>query len=96
VLSVVERRKDGRWWAGRHVGSITLAGRTLVIQPRLGIDVVEAWLAVDGVPVEVAAALLQKERVSRVIGHVGIVARPTWRLDPRPEHAIVHAHMGQG
>jgi 5-methylcytosine-specific restriction enzyme subunit McrC len=41
---LVERRPDGRWWAGRFIGSMTLDGRRLTIRPRLGIDVVEAWL----------------------------------------------------
>lgn len=43
-LPLVERGWDGRWWAGRFIGSITVDGRRLVVEPRLGIDVVEAWL----------------------------------------------------
>ena len=43
-LPLVERGPDGRWWAGRFIGSITVDGRRLVVEPRLGIDVVEAWL----------------------------------------------------
>ena len=43
-LPCVERGKDGRWWAGRFVGAITVDGRRLVIQPRLGVEVIEAWL----------------------------------------------------
>lgn len=43
-LPIVQRGPDGKWWAGRFIGSLTVEGRQLVIEPRLGIDVVEAWL----------------------------------------------------
>jgi 5-methylcytosine-specific restriction enzyme subunit McrC len=43
-LPLVERGRDGRWWAGRFIGSMTVEGRRLTVRPRLGIDVVEAWL----------------------------------------------------
>ena len=43
-LPLVERGRDGRWWAGRFIGSMTVEGRRLTIRPRLGLDVVEAWL----------------------------------------------------
>lgn len=43
-LPLVERGRDGRWWAGRFIGSLSLEGRRLTVQPRLGIEVVEAWL----------------------------------------------------
>ncbi len=41
---LVERRPDGRWWAGRYIGALTFEGRRLVIEPRLGVTVIEAWL----------------------------------------------------
>jgi 5-methylcytosine-specific restriction enzyme subunit McrC len=43
-LPLVERGPDGRWWAGRFIGSFTFEGRRLVVEPRLGIEVVESWL----------------------------------------------------
>jgi 5-methylcytosine-specific restriction enzyme subunit McrC len=43
-LPIVEQARDGRWWAGRYIGAVTVDGRQLVILPRLGIEVVEAWL----------------------------------------------------
>jgi 5-methylcytosine-specific restriction enzyme subunit McrC len=43
-LPLVERGRDGRWWAGRFIGSMTVEGRRLTVRPRLGIEVVEAWL----------------------------------------------------
>jgi 5-methylcytosine-specific restriction enzyme subunit McrC len=43
-LPLVVRGRDGQWWAGRYIGFLNLGGRRLVIEPRLGIDVVEAWL----------------------------------------------------
>jgi 5-methylcytosine-specific restriction enzyme subunit McrC len=41
---IVELQRDGRWWAGRYIGALTFEGRRLVIEPRLGIQVIEAWL----------------------------------------------------
>jgi 5-methylcytosine-specific restriction enzyme subunit McrC len=41
---IVERRPDGRWWAGRYIGALTFEGRRLIIEPRLGVTVIEAWL----------------------------------------------------
>lgn len=41
---VVERDGQGRWRAGRYIGSLVLDGRRLVVRPRLGLDVVEEWL----------------------------------------------------
>ncbi len=41
---IVERRSDGRWWAGRYIGALTFEGRRLIIEPRLGVMVIEAWL----------------------------------------------------
>lgn len=43
-LPLVERGRDGRWWAGRYIGLLSLGGRRVVVLPRLGIEVVEAWL----------------------------------------------------
>lgn len=36
---------DGNWWAGRFIGELRFEERELVIEPRLGIDVIGAWLA---------------------------------------------------
>lgn len=41
---IVERQRDGRWWAGRYIGALSFEGRRLVIEPRLGIPVIESWL----------------------------------------------------
>lgn len=43
-LPLVERGPDDGWWAGRFIGSMTIDGRRLMVRPRLGIEVVEAWL----------------------------------------------------
>src|SRR5689334_22658619 len=43
-LPLVERGRAGRWWAGRFIGSMTVDGRRLIVRPRLGLGVVEAWL----------------------------------------------------
>lgn len=39
------RAQDGCWWAGRFIGELCFEGRELRIEPRLGIDIIGAWLA---------------------------------------------------
>ncbi len=41
---LVERGIDGRWWAGRYIGFIRIGDHRIVIEPRLGISVIESWL----------------------------------------------------
>ena len=41
----LQRGPDGNWWAGRFIGELRFEDRELRIEPRLGIDVVGAWLA---------------------------------------------------
>lgn len=41
----LRRGVDGNWWAGRFIGELRFEDRELRIEPRLGIDVVGAWLA---------------------------------------------------
>ncbi|HMO00355.1 MAG TPA: hypothetical protein PKD59_13160 [Miltoncostaeaceae bacterium] len=41
----LHRGPDGNWWAGRFIGELRFEDRELRIEPRLGIDVIGAWLA---------------------------------------------------
>jgi 5-methylcytosine-specific restriction enzyme subunit McrC len=41
---IVSRDAYGRWWTGRYVGDLSLAGRRLEIRPRLGDIVIQEWL----------------------------------------------------
>lgn len=41
---IIERQRDGQWWAGRYIGALSFKGRRLVIAPRLGVPVIETWL----------------------------------------------------
>lgn len=41
---IVERDGQGRWRAGRYIGSLVVDGRRLVVRPRLGLEVIEDWL----------------------------------------------------
>lgn len=41
----LHRGPDGNWWAGRFIGELRFEDREVRIEPRLGIDVVGAWLA---------------------------------------------------
>jgi 5-methylcytosine-specific restriction enzyme subunit McrC len=42
---VVWCERDGSWWAGRYVGSLTFEGRRLDIRPRFGENALRAWFA---------------------------------------------------
>lgn len=42
---VVWCERDGSWWAGRYVGSLTFDGRRLDIRPRFGEDTLRSWFA---------------------------------------------------
>lgn len=41
---VVFCERDGTWWCGRYIGAIRFEGRTLRIQPRFGMAVLEQWI----------------------------------------------------
>lgn len=41
----LQRGPDGNWWAGRFIGELRFEDRELRIEPRLGVDVIGAWLA---------------------------------------------------
>jgi 5-methylcytosine-specific restriction enzyme subunit McrC len=41
---VVYCERDGTWWAGRYVGSLSFAGDRLTIVPRFGINTLRSWL----------------------------------------------------
>ena len=42
---VVWCERDGSWWAGRYVGSLTFEGRSLHIRPRFGESTLHSWFA---------------------------------------------------
>lgn len=42
---IVWCERDGSWWAGRYVGSVTFEGRRLDIRPRFGERTLRSWLA---------------------------------------------------
>ncbi|CAB4893874.1 unannotated protein [freshwater metagenome] len=42
---LLTRELDGSWRAGRYVGELRRDGRTLRIEPRLGIDTIAAWMS---------------------------------------------------
>lgn len=43
--AALARGADGQWWTGRFIGELRFEDRELRIEPRLGIDVIGAWLA---------------------------------------------------
>jgi 5-methylcytosine-specific restriction enzyme subunit McrC len=36
---------DGKWWAGRYVGSLSFEGRSLTIEPRFGLTTLRNWIS---------------------------------------------------
>lgn len=43
--AALSRGSDGNWWAGRYIGELRFEDREIRIEPRLGIEVIGAWLA---------------------------------------------------
>jgi 5-methylcytosine-specific restriction enzyme subunit McrC len=41
---VVYCERDGKWWAGRYVGSLSFEGKRLTILPRFGMNTLRNWL----------------------------------------------------
>ncbi|TLS78271.1 hypothetical protein FE236_00485 [Mariprofundus erugo] len=41
---IVYCERDGTWWAGRYVGSLSYEGNQLIIEPRFGIATLRNWL----------------------------------------------------
>ena len=42
---IVYCERDGMWWAGRYIGSLSFEGSTLTIAPRFGLETLRNWLA---------------------------------------------------
>lgn len=42
---IVYCERDGMWWAGRYIGSLSFEGSTLTIVPRFGLATMRNWLA---------------------------------------------------
>jgi 5-methylcytosine-specific restriction enzyme subunit McrC len=42
---IVFCERDGTWWAGRYVGSVSFEGSTLTITPRFGLSTLRHWLS---------------------------------------------------
>jgi 5-methylcytosine-specific restriction enzyme subunit McrC len=46
--AIVYCERDGRWWAGRYIGSLSFEGHQLVIHPRFGMSTMRHWLTQAG------------------------------------------------
>jgi len=42
---IIYCERDGIWWAGRYIGSLSFEGSTLTIAPRFGLATLRNWLA---------------------------------------------------
>lgn len=59
---IVYCERDGSWWAGRYVGSMTFGGHRLTIEPRFGINTLRQWLfAVSNVPLVPSPGTLRED-----------------------------------
>lgn len=55
---------SGKWWAGRYIGEIQFAGRTLRLEPRFGMPTLMRWLtAVWGVRVIDSKGKYEQQRI---------------------------------
>lgn len=92
------RGPDGNWWAGRFIGELRFEGRELRIEPRLGIDVIGAWLAhalnLNIVP-KAATAASQGPLIVQLIDRVwsAAVADAARHGGPRLRRTSHHDHV---
>lgn len=94
----LQRGPDGKWWAGRFVGELRFEDRELVIEPRLGIDVVGEWLAhalnVSVVP-RTATAAKQGPLIVQLLDRVwsAAVAEAARHGGPRLRRIVRNSHV---
>lgn len=98
------RGPDGSWWAGRFIGELRFEDRELRIEPRLGIDVIGAWLAhalnLSIVP-KAATSASQGPLIVQLIDRVWSAAvadaarhgGPRLRQTSRHDHVFVRGHL---
>lgn len=98
------RGPDGQWWAGRFIGELRFESRELRIEPRLGIDVIGAWLAnalnLSIVP-QAATAASQGPLIVQLIDRVWSAAvadaarhgGPRLRRTSHHDHIFVRGHL---
>lgn len=98
------RGPDGNWWAGRFIGELRFEDRELRIEPRLGIDVIGAWLAhalnLNIVP-KAATSASQGPLIVQLVDRVWSAAvadaarhgGPRLRRTSRHDHVFVRGHL---
>jgi len=101
---VVYCERDGRWWCGRYVGTLTFEGRRLTIEPRYGIETLGVWLqtALDlrlsGTPGDLAPhEAFLPELLGRLWGSALVFAArhgpPALRVDARHHGLVVRGRL---
>lgn len=96
--------RDGTWWCGRYVGTVTFEGRRLVIEPRFGIDTLAQWLelALDVRLSESAGTMTPHEAflpqlLARLWGHAIVRAArhgpPALRVDVNHHGVVVRGRL---
>lgn len=96
--AALSRGPDGKWWAGRYIGELRFEDRELRIEPRLGIDVIGAWLAhalnVTAVP-NTAAKAANGPLIVQIIDRVwsSAVADAARHGTPRLRRTTHHDHV---
>lgn len=94
----LSRGADGMWWTGRYIGELRFEDRELRIEPRLGIDVIGAWLAyainVTAVP-NTATKASDGPLIVQIIDRVwaSAVADAARHGTPRLRRATRHDHL---
>ncbi|MFW3122955.1 hypothetical protein MMAG44476_34766 [Mycolicibacterium mageritense DSM 44476 = CIP 104973] len=95
--AALSRDTDGTWWTGRYIGELRFEDRELRIEPRLGIDVIGAWLAhalnVTAVP-NTATKATDGPLIVQIIDRVwsSAVADAARHGTPRLRRATHHDH----
>jgi len=94
---IVACNAEGRWFAGRYIGSVVLAGRRLEITPRYSDDVIRGWLS-PLTNVVVATGAERHERSSALIPRL-LAMLWTGELERATRHGLPflredRAHVG--
>lgn len=89
--------RDGSWWAGRYIGTLSFKGSRLVVEPRFGLPALGQWLsrATNVALVETTGALRSEDTfITELLAAVW--SRALVRASRHGLPALRHDHAGVG
>ena len=68
-------RQDAGWRVGRYAGQLTLDGRSVLLEPRIGWDALDGWvMAATGLPVPATTGVYRRARVTALASMLWVCA----------------------